>query len=118
MLNKPSLMLLALSLGLLLSGCATPPDGPVCVEMSPTSGHCFHTIKNIEQDVDATNLLDGKTWEQVNETGLIIPASYWGQLKAYLLKQCKKNNDCNDGLGKWQAQADKIDAGLQPKEKR
>lgn len=111
MLKKNSLLLLAFSLSW-VSSCATPPDGPVCVELSPVRGYCIHTIKAEEQEVNETKLLDGQTWKQVRETSLYVPAQYWGKLKAYLLKQCKKHKDCKNDLGKWETQADKIDRSL------
>ncbi len=83
----------------LLTSCAQVPDVKACVEISATRGWCSNTIS--EQEA----FYDGQAWQDIRYQSLIIPASSWGELKAYILKQCKKNQDCLKSLTLWQSRA-------------
>lgn len=109
-MRKLLLTLPALLLSFLISSCATPPDVPVCVELNPTKGWCTNTISEKEFFLDEEkNLFNGKKWSEVNLTSVRVPAASWAQLKSYILKQCKKNQDCQSDLGKWQRKTDSVD---------
>lgn len=77
-----------------LTSCAGIPNGPACVELGPTRGWCAMTLTEQEFYVDETTPYDGKNWEQLKATSIIIPATYFAQLKAELLKYCKKAKNC------------------------
>lgn len=109
---KKNYLLALVSLSALAASCATPPDGPVCVGITPARGYCFHTLEEKEFPVDDEHLYEGKTWRQLDQDNLRIPPSYWAKLKGYMLKQCKKHKDCDKNLGKWERQASKVDQAI------
>ena len=100
---------LLVSLSLFASSCATPPDVPLCLETGPESGWCMTTISEKEFTIDEDHLLNKKQWWEVKAGSLLIPAESWGQIKAYLLKMCKKTNKCGD-LSRWDKKAKKLES--------
>lgn len=88
-------MLLAISLsGISFSGCATPPDVPVCIEVEPTRGWCTYTISKDEFFIDDANLYEGESWQAMNQKTVRVPAQSWAKIKAFILKICKKTGHC------------------------
>lgn len=112
MLKKSLSTALVSLFALALSGCASVPNGPVCVSLTPVRGYCIETLSEKEYPVDDVNLLDGKTWRELEMVSLRVPPGYWAQIKAYLLKQCRKNKNCRGDLGKWETKADKVDQAM------
>lgn len=96
---------LLVSLFLCVSSCATPPDVPICTELSPTLGWCGHTVTNKEF------LVEGEDWVKMNRESLRIPASSWARLKTFMLTQCKRSKRCKANLGKWSRKAERFEAG-------
>lgn len=95
----------------LITGCASVPDVPICVDLTNKDalaipkGFCAWTISDKETIVDDNggHMLNGKLWTDVKSSSLLIPAESWAKIKAFILKNCKKNKDCNaSGLGKWE----------------
>lgn len=84
-----------------LSGCANIPDQPICAEINLSKGVCTYTVSQKTIIVDDDNLLDGKTWWDIRVKALTVPASSWGAFKAYLIKQCKKTNQCEADITSW-----------------
>lgn len=109
-----------LLLTLLMTACTAVPDVPVCVELTDVTkvgntslishkGWCAWTLTNKEQFVDEdTNLLDGKKWSLVKSQSLLVPADSWAKIKSYIQKNCKKNKDCDEYLGKWERSMGRI----------
>lgn len=102
--KKPFVILLAL----LLSSCASVPDVPVITRLSPNSGYYVYTVSEKEGVVDDENLLNGKTFLDYVVEGVIVPADSYSEIKAYILKSCKKSNGCGNDIGKWKSKLDKI----------
>lgn len=99
-------MRFALLFALLISGCASVPDVPICVELSPVKGFCTNTISDKDYDIDEQHpvQLPGddkpKTWWARRPYMVLIPATSWAELKAYIIKQCKRNN-CDSYVKSW-----------------
>lgn len=92
-----------------LSGCASVPDVVVCRARTASSGFCTYTISNKDLIVDDVNLLNGKTWIDLKIESVYVPVESWAEIKKYILKQCKKNNDCSDNLDSWTRKMDSVD---------
>lgn len=90
----------------LLAGCATVPDVPVCVEMSPVKGFCTNTVSDKDYEIDEQHPVKlpgdekAKTWWERRPYMLLIPATSWAELKAYIIKQCKRT-DCDQYIKSW-----------------
>lgn len=101
MQKKNSQKLLIVSLTFALSGCANIPDQPICAEISLSKGVCTYTVSQKTIIVDDDNLLDGKTWWDIRVKALTVPAKSWAAFKAYLIKQCRKTNQCDVEIESW-----------------
>lgn len=101
MQKKNSQKLLIVLLAFALNGCANLPDEPICAEISLSKGVCTYTVSGKTIIVDDDNLLDGKTWFDVRVKALTVPASSWAKIKAFLIKQCKKTNQCDADINSW-----------------
>lgn len=73
-----------------LSSCASVPDIFVCADLDATTGYCAKTVTDEEKEVT------GEEWDQFKKVSLKISVDDWAQLKAYILKQCKKNKQCSE----------------------
>jgi hypothetical protein len=93
----------------LLVSCANVPNVPVCFELDITRGYCINTLSQEGFYVDETNLLDGKTWFENRISMVMMPAKSWGELKSYILKNCKRTGKC--------AEIEKFNQQLKPVEK-
>ena len=93
--------LLIASLALSLNGCANIPDEPICAEISLSKGICTYTVSGKTIIVDDNNLLDNQTWFDIRVKALTVPARTWAKFKAYLIKQCKKTNQCSANISDW-----------------
>lgn len=87
-------MLLVILLSFVCISCATIPNGPGCVELSEGRGWCTMTLSDEEFYIDQDHKYENKTWHEIKATSIIVPASYWANLKAELLKYCKKAKNC------------------------
>lgn len=103
---------LAILLLLTFNSCTTVPDVPVLTRLNATQGYYVFTISDKEGIVDDENLLNGKTWIDYVIESVYVPADSWKQIKSYILKNCKKNNDCNDNIGSWDKKLNTIDKTL------
>lgn len=103
LLSKSRISLLAF----LLAGCTHIPSVPVCVEESPVRGFCTETIEDKDYVIDEQHpvKLPGddkpKTWWERRPYMLLMPASSWAELKAYIIKQCKRTN-CDQYVASWE----------------
>lgn len=92
----------------LISSCASPPSVFVCTRLSQSEGFCVNTITDEEKVISDTSLLNGKTWLDLVIESVYVPSDSWKEIKAYIIKQCKKHNDCGQNIGKWETKLDKI----------
>lgn len=131
----------SISLLILLSSCATPPDvpacrshaqrvietkddfgipvkeirpNPVCMKQigEPACGYCTWSIteKSAYIGEKKEHRLYGKPWSQILLESVKIPSEAYAEYKAYIIKICKKNNDCNADIGKWRVKLDSLDS--------
>lgn len=66
------------------------------------------TISNKDMIVSDESLLNGKTWIDLKIESVYVPADSWAELKKYIIKQCKKHNDCEHDIGSWSAKIDSV----------
>jgi hypothetical protein len=52
-------------------------------------------------EVDDVNLLDGKTWYDMQIGIIKIPLDTFKELKKYIVTQCKRNRNCSDEIDSW-----------------
>ena len=114
--KKPKQKLnLLISLGLLLNilvSCATPPDVPACVEITPSKAWCTNTISDKEFYIDDTNKYNSKTYWELRPAMVHLPPDSWAKLKAYIIKMCKQHNQCQGDIAKWERKITIIDKKL------
>jgi len=101
--------LFIISLILILSGCARPPDVWVCTRLNASQGYCTKTLSSDTFTVDDDNLLNGKTWLDIEIDSIYVPTESWVQIKSYIIKMCKINKNCGSGVGDWPSRLDAID---------
>jgi hypothetical protein len=110
------LLLIASALwsSLQLNGCATPPDVPICLELSPTRGWCTNTLSDKEFYIDDENPYSfypdqpKMTWWELRPTLLLVPSSSYAALKAYIIKTCRQQK-CDSKIGAWERRVERID---------
>lgn len=95
---------------LFLTACSIAvPKVPICSELSPSTGYCINTITSEEYMVSDTQLHDGQTWFDMKASMMMVPASSWVELKAFIIKICRKSGKCDTKLGNWERTIEKID---------
>ena len=114
-LKKSLLIAFAALLSSLLSGCASAPDVPVCVELNPDRGFCTYTISDKDIYVDEQNPLEGKTWWNMRPEMVQVPPPSWAKIKAFIIKTCKQSNNCDSEVTSWDRRLDSIDEKLKAK---
>lgn len=102
-------LILALPLLFLTACSVTVPAVPICTEISPSTGYCINTITSEEYMVSDTQLHDGQTWFDMRTSMMMVPASSWAELKAFIIKICRKSGKCDTELGNWERTIEKID---------
>lgn len=96
--KKPGVFVLILfvSLSSLLTSCGTtPPDVPLCDELSTDEAYCIHTISSKEFYINEKNLYNGKTWWEIRNKMIRLPIESWVEIKKFIIKICKTSNKCN-----------------------
>lgn len=93
------------TLDCLLSGCASVPDVPVCVEINQVKGFCTNTVSDKDYEIDEQHPVafgDEKpmTWWERRPYMILVPASSWKAFKEYIIKQCKRTN-CDKYVKSW-----------------
>lgn len=102
---------------ILVSGCAVaPPDVPLCVEINLSKGWCTSTISNKEYFVDDEHpFVDDKgvkkTWWEIRPSMIRMPRQSWESIKAFIIKVCKKNNQCSE-ITNWERTVESVDQRL------
>ena len=100
----------------LLVSCATVPDVAICVELNMSKGFCTNTVSDKDYEIDEKHpaQLPGddkpKTWWERRPYMILLPASSWKELKAYIIKQCKRT-DCDQYIKSWDRKLNALDPG-------
>lgn len=113
--KKIFVLLLSVLLLLLPSCSTTPPDVPVCVEVTPDRGRCVKIISSEEFLVDETRKFEGKSWWEMRPAMVQVPASSWAAIKAFIIKTCKKTGTCEKEVASWDRTVKTIDGNLEKK---
>jgi hypothetical protein len=92
----------------LLSSCAQVPDLIACRPTGPTSAFCTYTITDKDIIIDDTHLYNGKTWIDIKVESVYLPSESWIKIKEYIIKQCKKHNDCQNNIQNWDSKLSKL----------
>lgn len=115
-MQQKNLKKLLLILFVSLASCATPPpDKPLCVEMNINSGFCVKIMSGETFIVDEERKYEGKTWWDMRPAMIQMPASTWKELKAWIIKMCKKTNQCGEEVPSWDRTVNIIDSQLETK---
>lgn len=84
-------------------------------------GYCTNTLSDVEFIVDNElnpwpeedeKLKRRKTWSEVEATAVRVPVTSWVAIKAYIIAQCKKSNDCSKDITTWERKLSQIDRML------
>lgn len=97
---------------ILFSSCASIPDTWVCRARSVNQGFCTKTISQEEKIVDDSNTIYGKTWIDLKIESVYVPVESWGEIKKYIVDQCKKRQDCSNDIGTWTSKIDSLNPTL------
>lgn len=84
-----------------VNSCANLPNVPICAEISLSRGVCTYTVSGKTVVVDDEHPIDGTVWFELRTRALLVPASSWASLKSYLIKQCRKTNQCKNEIVSW-----------------
>ena len=90
------LTLFTSSLLLVVSSCSSIPDTRFCVEITPIKAKCVKMVSGIKEDWDDEHLLYGKQYWESKYLMIRIHPDEVANLKAFFLKQCKRNNSCHE----------------------
>ena len=111
--------ILAALLSFYLFGCASAPNVPVCTELSMTRGWCTNTISDEEFYIDdehphsfTGDPKDAKTWWELRPYMVLLPTPSWVEVKSYIIKRCKQDGNCQDGVGNWERKINQMDEKL------
>lgn len=136
MLRKKKWKLFAISLGLLGSACATPPNVPACEHLgqrlsndpltghlilspSPTCmkqikevecGHCVYIVngKEIFVGEGKDHQLNGKPWSLLRQQSILLPSEEsYTPLASYIINACKEM-DCSDEVTRFQVKLNSL----------
>lgn len=79
-------------------------------------GWCVNTISGQEftvDDVQKWPLKDkwkGQTWWDVRNKMVLVPAEpSWAPIKAFIIKMCKQNNQCQEQVRSWDRTVERVD---------
>lgn len=76
------------------------------------SGHCVYTVsgKTFDIEVGQTFGKKKKTWPQLAESALTVPAEEsWAPMKTFVQTACKKSGKCKNGVGNWESTVKTVD---------
>jgi hypothetical protein len=103
------LLLFAILLNILLSGCITPPDIPACFELSISEAYCTYTVSDKDFYWNETTKYKNKTYFEQRPANIILPQQSWAELKAFIIKNCKKNKSCSKDMDKWSRKIESLE---------
>lgn len=81
--------LLCIAFLFLVSCKLVPPNVEVCAEINPVQGYCTKTLSDDER------MVFGEDWLGLKRNSLVVPNQSYAEIKAFLLKVCKKSDDCD-----------------------
>lgn len=81
-----------------------PPDVRACVSLSEQKGFCTYTISDKEE------FLTGQPWLDLKMKSLVVPAGSWSEVKKFILKICKKTQECS--VNQVQRKLDEFEPGV------
>lgn len=102
--------------GIFLNSCASVPDTFICVEINPVKGFCTKTVSDEDVIIDEQHPIQmpgddkPKTWWERRPYMILVPVSSWRELKAYVIKQCKRNN-CDQYIKSWERKTYELEEG-------
>lgn len=92
----------------------TLEPNPMCMKQigEPACGYCVWTISSRVQYVGEQEKrhLFGKPWSRIMREMVLMPSESYAKMKSYIIKNCKKNNDCNREIDKWRVKLDALDS--------
>jgi len=59
-------------------------------------------MSDVDYIIDDEHPYEGKTWWELRPTFVLLPPASYAKLKAYLIKNCRKNNDCAKDVSTWE----------------
>ena len=100
-----------MSLSSLLISCSvTPPDVPLCTQLSMNRGYCINTLSSTEFEVNDTQKYNEKTWWEMRPYMIFMPKDSWVEIKKFIIKICKRSKNCsNEHVSNWERTIEKID---------
>ncbi len=75
------------------------------------SARCVYTVSGKEVDVSAKKKIEGKTWLEIGESAIAVPAKEsWAKIKTTFQAMCHKAPaTCEDGAGNWERTIQSVD---------
>ena len=86
-----------------LVSCASIPDFITCKELSVSRAACIKVVSEEKFFWDEQNKVNGKTYFEIRPTLIQIPPDSYADLKAFILKSCKRYGNCAELDGKIKA---------------
>jgi hypothetical protein len=89
------------------------------VELDIDRGHCVHTISSTEYDVDDEHPFtdpytkEKYTWWALRPLMVHMPAASWAEIKAFIIKMCKRTKDCDRSISNWERSVQTIDSAIE-----
>lgn len=65
-----------------------------------SKGVCTFTVSGKNIEITDEKPYEGQTWFDMRSKVLAVPAKSWADIKAWMIKQCKKNK-CNVDISSW-----------------
>lgn len=87
---------------------------PVCMKQigEPSCGYCTWSISEKHAYVgdQEKHHLYKKPWTQILAESVKMPTEAYAEIKSYIIKICKQNQDCNADIAKWRVKLDSLDS--------
>jgi hypothetical protein len=74
-----------------------------CKELSTSKAACIRVVSEEKIIWNDDNKINGKSYWEVRPTLIQIPPDSWADLKAFILKSCKRYGNCAELDGKIKA---------------
>jgi hypothetical protein len=91
------------------------PDVPICVELNINRAGCVRIISGQTFPIDDEHKLDGKTWWDMRDQMILVPADSWVEIKKFIIDICKRTNQCQKEVRTWERSVDVIDKQIKSK---
>ena len=97
-----------LLISLFACSCASTPNVPLCISLSPSECYCTWTAEDKHLIVNDDTTLDGQTCVDLRSKSILMPTNSWTKIKAFIIKVCHQNNQCT-GVSDWESKIDLLD---------